>query len=105
MQWHSARIVRNENASLIRREFEHIGIAHSFEVSFGCGDKVERWFSLPYSGHNRPVQVGIRKKADAHGSGLPIAGRSACCNLTQRSGFASASGIEEASMACSFASR
>ena len=83
VHWHRACIVRHENASLIRREFEHLGIALTFKVSLGCSDEVERRFSLQYSDHNGSVPVSIGKKADVHGSGLLIACR-ASCNLGPR---------------------
>jgi len=86
------------------REFEHIGIASAFEIGLDCGEEVKCRFPVQDSGHDGLVQVGIRDKPDAHGSGLLIAWR-ARSNLAQSPGFASASGMEDSSMAFSLASR
>jgi len=101
---HRTCIVRNENTALTCGELEHIGIASTFEVSLNCGDEVKRWFLAEHTRHDRPIQVDIRKKADAHGSSLLVAWR-ARSNLVQSPGFAWESGMEDWSMSRSLASR
>ena len=104
MDWHCTRVVRNKNAALTRREFEHVGIGSAFEISLRSGEELDRSFPTSNSDHNRLIQIGIRKKADAHDSRLLMLWR-ARSNLAHRSGLAWASGIEDSSMACSLDSR
>jgi hypothetical protein len=104
MHWHRACVVRNENTALTRRELEHIGIALTFDASLIRGEEIEHGLPALHAGHDGSIQVGIRKKTDAHGSGLLMACR-ARSNLAHSSGSAWASGIDDSSMARSLASR
>lgn len=104
VHWHRTCVVRNENTALTRNKFEHIGIALTFDAGLIRGEEIERWLPALNASHDRPIQVGIREKTDAHGSGLLNAWR-ARSNLAHSSGLAWASGIEDSSMARSLASR
>ena len=96
--------MRNKNASLTRRGFEHIRIAPIFDAAIIRGEKIERWLPALHACHDRSIQVGIRKKTDAHGPGLLNAWRERS-NLAHSSGLAWASGIEDSSTARSLASK